>query len=312
VLLQWEDFASTHAAPILARYRDELLTFNDDIQGTAAVVAGAMAGAVTASGTRLKDQRIVMLGAGSAGIGVLDQLVRAMVRDGAREQDAVDQIYIVDIAGLLVSGREGLTDGQLRYAKAGLPLDLAAVVHQVRPTTLIGLSTAHGAFTEEIVRDMAAGVTRPIIMPLSNPTSHSEADPQDLADWTEGRALVATGSPFPPVLGHGNPRRVAQSNNVYIFPAMGLAVVASGATRVTDAMFTAAAEELGNQAPVHADPAGALLPEVVDMPIAAIAIAEAVALQAVADGVAPAQSPAELRAAIRARVWQPSYPALPD
>jgi malate dehydrogenase (oxaloacetate-decarboxylating) len=144
-------------------------------------------------------------------------------------------------------------------------------------------------------------------MPLSNPTSHSEADPQDLADWTDGRALVATGSPFPPVTGHGAPRRVAQSNNVYIFPAMGLGVVASGATRVTDAMFSAAAEALGLHAPAHLDPAGALLPEIVDMPATATAIAEAVAIQAVTDGVAPQRSADELREAVRARRWTPAY-----
>ncbi|HTW19581.1 MAG TPA: NAD-dependent malic enzyme [Mycobacteriales bacterium] len=320
VLLQWEDFATNHAAPILQRYRDQLLTFNDDIQGTAAVVAGAMTGAVAATGTPLRDQRIVMVGAGSAGIGVLDQLVRGMVRDGATEQDAVDRSYVVDAGGLLVEGREGLTPGQRRYAKsveqlAGwridtsnpAGLDLGAVVRQVRPTTLIGLSTAHGIFTKEIVQDMARAVARPIIMPLSNPTSRSEADPQDLADWTDGRALIATGSPFPPIVGHGAPRRVAQSNNVYIFPAMGLGVLASGASRVTDGMFAAAAEALGVLAPVHRDPDGALLPEITDMPAAATVIAEAIAIQAVADGVAPHRSADELRAMVRAYRWTPAY-----
>jgi malate dehydrogenase (oxaloacetate-decarboxylating) len=321
VLLQWEDFASIHALPILDRYRDRLLTFNDDIQGTAAVVAGAMTGAVAASGTPLRDQRIVMLGAGSAGIGVLDQLVRGMVADGASERDALDRVYVLDVGGLLLDGQQGLTAGQRRYAKrpaqlanwgvdtsnrAGL--DLATVVRHVRPTCLIGLSTARGAFTREIVREMAAGVQRPIIMPLSNPTSHSEADPQDLADWTDGRALVATGSPYPPVTYEGVSRRVAQCNNVYIFPAMGLGAVAAAATRVTDGMFTAAATALGQQAPVFSDPQGALLPEITNMPAAATAIAEAVAIQAVADRVAPQRSADELRRAVRARRWSPVYP----
>ncbi|HTF53132.1 MAG TPA: NAD-dependent malic enzyme [Pseudonocardia sp.] len=321
VLLQWEDFAGAHAAPILDRYRDQLLTFNDDIQGTAAVVAGAMAGAAGASGVRLAEQRIVMLGAGAAGIGVLDQLVSAMVADGASEQDAIDQVHVIDIGGLLLAGQQDLTAGQRRYAKRPdlltgwgvdttnrAALDLATVVRHVHPTCLIGLSTAHGAFTQEIVQDMASAVKRPIIMPLSNPTSHSEAAPQDLADWTNGRALVATGSPYPPVTHNGATRRVAQCNNVYIFPAMGLGVVAAGATRVTDAMFTAAATALGQHAPAHLDPTGAVLPEITDMPAAATTIAEAVAIQAVKDGVAPQRSADELRHVVRTRRWSPAYP----
>jgi malate dehydrogenase (oxaloacetate-decarboxylating) len=222
----------------------------------------------------------------------------------------------------MLADQQHLTAGQRRYAKrpnqlAGwgvdttnrAALDLATVVDHVHPTCLIGLSTAQGAFTREIVQDMASAVERPIIMPLSNPTSHSEAAPQDLADWTSARALVATGSPFPPVIHNGEMRRVAQCNNVYIFPAMGLGVVASGATRVTDAMFTAAATALGQLAPAHHDSTGAVLPEIIDMPAAVTVIAEAVALQAVNDAVAPRRSADELRQVVRARRWVPAYPS---
>lgn len=320
VLLQWEDFASKNALPILDRYRDQLLTFNDDIQGTAAVVAGAMTGAASVSGTPLREQRIVMVGAGSAGIGVCDRLVQAMVADGATEDDAVAAVHVLDVGGLLVQGQSGLTDAQARYAKSpeqlsgwGVDagrrseLDLLTVVRHVKPTALIGLSSAHGIFTREVVTEMASHVERPIVFPLSNPTSHAEAEPQDLSDWTDGRALVATGSPFPPVEEDGAKRRVAQCNNVYVFPAVGLGVVASRATRVTDAMLLQAALALGEQAPVKHDPDGALLPEVADMPTAALAIAEAVARQAVADGVAPQASDDALAKAVREARWTPAY-----
>jgi malate dehydrogenase (oxaloacetate-decarboxylating) len=325
VLLQWEDFANQHAFPILTRYRDRLLTFNDDIQGTAAVVAGALVGGATVSGTRMADQRTVMLGGGSAGMGVADRLVQAMVTDGRQEDEARATVWVVDVGGLLLAGQDDLTDEQRRYAKTeeqlaavGLPatavadrgdLDLATVVAHVHPTTLIGLSTATNAFTEAIVRDMAAHVERPIIMPLSNPTSRSEADPQDLADWTDGKALVATGSPYPPVRANGKESRVAQANNVYVFPAMGLGAIAGGATRITEGMFLAAAIELGRRAPVTDDPTEPLLPAVEDLPATATAIAIAVAKQAVQDGVAPKRSDEELEQLVAAARWTPRYPS---
>ena len=209
-LLQWEDFATAHARPILDRYRDGVLTFNDDIQGTAAVVVGALAGAVHASGSRLRDQRVVMLGAGSAGIGVSDMLRAQMVADGVPDDEARGRFFVVDKIGLLTADRSDLSAEQRAYAHpadalAGWarttdgPAGLADVVANARPTILIGLSTAAGAFSESIVRRMAADTERPIIFPLSNPTSRSEADPADLARWTDGRVLVATGSPYPPL-----------------------------------------------------------------------------------------------------------------
>ena len=209
-LLQWEDFATPHARPILERYRDRLLTFNDDIQGTAAVAAGALVGAVHASGSRLRDQRVAMLGAGSAGIGVADMLRAQMVSDGLPDAVARRRFFVVDAAGLLTDERSDLTPEQRAYAQPASTLaawagtsdtapGLAEVVANTGPTILIGLSTAAGAFTEAIVRRMAATAERPIIFPLSNPTSRSEADPADLMRWTDGRVLVATGSPYPPL-----------------------------------------------------------------------------------------------------------------
>jgi malate dehydrogenase (oxaloacetate-decarboxylating) len=323
VLLQWEDFATSHARPILERYRDRLLTFNDDIQGTAAVVVGALAGAVRATGSRLRDQRIVMLGAGSAGIGVADMLRREMVADGLSEAETSARFFIVDRSGLLTADRDDLRAEQRTYAQgpdlaanwkrsnSGRP-GLADVVANTAPTILIGLSTSAGAFTEAIVRQMAAQTARPIIFPLSNPTSRSEADPADLVRWTDGRALVATGSPYPPLEVAGRQVPVAQSNNVFIFPAMGLAVLAGRADRVTDGMFDAAARALGKLSPVLSDPHASLLPRVADLRGAAVEIATAVAVAAAAEGVAAHASEDELRARVVASQWSPHYRSSSD
>ncbi|MFC9914160.1 NAD-dependent malic enzyme [Streptomyces sp. NPDC127197] len=315
-LLQWEDFATAHARPILGRYQDRLLTFNDDIQGTAAVALGALSTATKVAGSRLTDHRIVVLGAGSAAIGVVDMIRTALVDEGLSQQQAADRFWLVDVDGLLVRSRSDLTPEQRVYARddaevrewgAGAP-DLARVVGEVKPTVLIGLSTAYGAFTEEIVRTMADTVDRPVILPLSNPTSHSEADPADIARWTDGRALVAAGSPFPPLKLDGREVPVAQANNVYVFPAVGLAVAACRASRVTDRMMVAAARAVGECA-VRAGSDGVtpLLPPLVGMRDAAREIALAVALAAVEDGVAPEATEAELRAAISAAQWTPRY-----
>ena len=316
VLLQWEDFATPHALPILERYRDQLLTFNDDIQGTAAVVLAALSAGAAATGSRLRDQTVVMLGAGSAGIGVCEQVVRSMVADGLSEQDARARIFLVDINGLLTTDRPDLDPAQRRLAQPsaavpsrepGRPADLTDVIDAVHPTALIGLSTATGAFTEEVVRRIAAHVKRPIIMPLSNPTSRSEARPQDLADWTEGRALVATGSPFAPMQVGNASIPVAQCNNIYIFPGVGLAVTAVRATRVTDAMMTAAAAAVGDAATIRHDPHGTLLPDRAQLADTATAVASAVAKAAVADAVAPALTDDQIDQAINRTRWLPCY-----
>ena len=318
VLLQWEDFATPHALPILARYRDRLLSFNDDIQGTAAVAVGALAGAVHASGSRMRDQHVVLLGAGSAGIGVADMLRAQIVADGLSETDARRRFFIVDRVGLLTAHRTDLTPEQRVYAqptdtlaswhsRSDRPPGLADVIDNVQATILIGLSTAAGAFTEPIVRTMASKVERPIIFPLSNPTSRSEADPADLARWTDGRALTATGSPYPPVQVGGRSVDVAQSNNVFIFPAVGLGVIASGATRVTDAMMQAAATALGEVSPALTDPRASLLPPVAQLREVALDIASAVAIAAVADGVAPRAAEVDLRTRVSGAQWAPQY-----
>jgi malate dehydrogenase (oxaloacetate-decarboxylating) len=339
VCLQWEDFAAPHARPILERYRDELLTFNDDIQGTAAVALGAILGAVGVTGKRLRDQQIVFLGAGSAAVGVADYLRASLVQDGLSEAEARGRFWLVNRNGLLHTGRTDLTPEQRLYAQpaerladwprtsravagspravtgsravAGSPdpaIGLADVVGRVEATILIGLSTVGGAFTEPIVREMARKVDRPVIFPLSNPTSRSEANPKDLIRWTGGRALVATGSPYAPVQYEGRTIPIAQCNNVYIFPAVGLGVVASGARRVTDRMMLAAARALGQHSPARTDPSGSLLPALRDVRAVARAIATAVGLEAQRAGVAPKARPEELPDRVAATQWAPEYP----
>jgi malate dehydrogenase (oxaloacetate-decarboxylating) len=318
--LQWEDFATPHARPILQRYHDELLTFNDDIQGTSAVTLGAILGAVKVTGKSLKDQQIVMLGAGSAGIGVDDGLRAAMKEEGLSEQEARSQFWVIDRDGLLHSERKDLSPEQSVYAQpedrvSGWPrtsnghIGLADVIGKIEATVLIGLSTVGGAFSESIVREMARQVQRPIIFPLSNPTTKSEAKPDDLIQWTEGRALVATGSPFPPVHYAGKTIPIAQCNNVFIFPAMGLGVVASGARRVTDAMMLAAARTLAENSPALGNSSASLLPPLTDIRRVAAEIATAVGTQAQKDGVAPKLGEDALRQRVVAAQWIPAYPS---
>jgi malate dehydrogenase (oxaloacetate-decarboxylating) len=320
VLLQWEDFATVHALPILDRYREKLLTFNDDIQGTAAVTLGALHGAAKVAGRPLSRQQVVMLGAGSAGLGVLEMIRREMMAQGLSEQDASARIWVVDIEGLLTDDRTDLSAEQRKFAQPanrvadwGLtgPAQLADVVHQVDVGVLLGLSTAAGAFTEDIVRELAGKTERPIIFPLSNPTSRAEAHPAELDEWTGGRALIATGSPFAPLRRNGVERPIAQCNNVYIFPAMGLAVTAAQATRVTDEMMRVAATTLGEASPALDNPDSPLLSAWSDLPDVAVRIAHAVGVQAVADGVAPKRSDEELSERIAQVHWAPEYPAVP-
>jgi malate dehydrogenase (oxaloacetate-decarboxylating) len=319
--LQWEDFATPHARPILQHYHDELLTFNDDIQGTAAVALGAILGAVKVTGKSLKEQQIVMLGAGSAGIGVADGLREAMKGEGLSEQEARGHFWVVDRDGLLHSGRKDLTPEQRVYAQpedrvSGWPrtsnghIGLANVIGKIEATILIGLSTVGGAFTEAIVREMARKAERPIIFPLSNPTSKSEAKADDLIRWTDGRALVATGSPFAPVSYGGRTIPIAQCNNVFIFPAMGLGVVASGSRRVTDAMMLAAARALAGNSPALKDSSASLLPPLTDIRRVAAQIAIAVGIEAQKGGLAPKLAEDELRQRVTAAQWTPAYPSL--
>ena len=316
--LQWEDFATPHARPILERYRDQLLTFNDDIQGTAAVAVGAILGAVKVTGKSLKDQQIALFGAGSAGIGVADGLRAAMKSEGLSEEEARSRFWFVDRDGLLHSGRKDLSPEQSNYAQAEEHLSgwtrtfkghvgLADVIGNIEATILIGLSTAGGAFKEAIVREMARKVERPIIFPLSNPTTKSEATAEDLIRWTEGRALVATGSPFAPVNYRGRTIPIAQCNNVYIFPAIGLGVVASGSRRVSDASMLAAARALAENSPALKDPSASLLPPLTDIRRVAAEIALAIGLEAQKEGFAPKTTEEELRQRVIRNQWTPAY-----
>ncbi len=302
--LQWEDFATPHARPILNRYRDQLLTFNDDIQGTAAVALGAVLAAVKATGKTLRDQQVVFLGAGSASIGVADYLRDAMTAEGLA--DAVKRFWVIDKDGLLREDRTDLTPEQRVYAReAGPVCGLADVIGAVDATILIGLSTARGAFTEPIVREMARKTERPIIFPLSNPTERSEATAEELIRWTDGRALVASGSPFPPVRFGDRTIPIAQCNNVYIFPAVGLGVVAAQARRVTDGMMQAAARALAEHSE---DPEAGLLPPLHELRRVAAEIAMAVGLEAQREGVAPLTTSESLREIVTATQWTPQYP----
>jgi len=322
-LLQWEDFATPHARPILQRYRDQLLTFNDDIQVTAAVVLGAGLGAVKVSGKSLKDQQIVMLGAGSTGIGVADGLRAAMISEGLSEEEARNRFWIIDKDGLVHSGRKDLSSEQRVYAKpesivAGWPrssngnIGLPDVIGKINASFLIGLSTVGGAFTEAIVREMAHKVERPIIFPLSNPTSKSEAKAADLIRWTDGRALVASGSPFAPVSYSGRKITIAQCNNVHIFPAMGLGIVASGTRRVTDGMMQAAARALAANSPALKDPSASLLSPLQDSRRVARDIAVAVGIEAQKQGLAPKISEDELSQRVLKAQWTPAYPSFSE
>jgi len=316
VLLQWEDFATPHALPVLERYRDQLLSFNDDIQGTAAVVLAALSAGAAVTGSRLREQMVVMLGAGSAGIGVCEQVVRSMAADGLSEQGARARICVVDINGLLTADRPDLDPAQRRLAQPpgavpgtepGRPANLTEVIDAVHPTALIGLSTASGAFTEQVVRRVAAHARRPVIMPLSNPTSRSEARPQDLADWTDGRALVATGSPFPPMRVGDASIPVAQCNNIYIFPGVGLGAVASGSKLVTDEMFMAAAHTLAYLVTPEDIEQGSLYPSLPRIREVSAHIAEAVAEVAYKRGLATAPKPNDLMAFIESQMYNPHY-----
>jgi malate dehydrogenase (oxaloacetate-decarboxylating) len=321
--LQWEDFAKDHARPILDRYRSQLLTFNDDIQGTAAVALGTILGAVKVAGKSVKDLQIVLFGAGSAAIGVADYLRAALVAEGLSEQEARKRFWVVNSGGLLHTGRHDLSEEQRVYAQpedrvgawrnaSSGRIDLAEVIARIDASVLIGLSTVPDTFTEPIIREMTRKTHCPIILPLSNPTEKSEARPEDLIRWSGGRALVATGSPFAPVRYESRSIAIAQCNNVYIFPAVGLGAVASRACRVTDGMMQVAARTLAELSPALSDPNASLLPPLTDVRGSALAIATAVAAEAQRSGVAQATSEAELGRLIRETQWTPRYESAPE
>lgn len=318
VILQWEDFAKDNAARLLERYRERLCTFNDDIQGTGAVTLAGLLAATKAAGTRLGEQRIVLLGAGSAAHGISDQIVAAMEDEGLTPREARSKLWLLDSRGLIHTGRSGLDSFKERYAqpcaslagwqseRPGAPT-LLEVVREVRPTVLIGTSAQPGSFTEEVVREMARHTERPVIFPLSNPTSKSEATPRDLVEWTEGRALVATGSPFPEVEYGGRRIRVGQCNNSFIFPGVGLGVLASGAQRVTDALFVAAARALAELSPALCEEGAPLYPRLENVREVSRLVALAVGREAQRSGLVPLMETGGLESRVDELMWTPHY-----
>ena len=314
VLLQWEDFSKHNAPRILERYRDRLCTFNDDIQGTGAVTVAGLLAAARLTGTKLSDHRIVILGAGSSAIGICDQIVAAMAAEGVAGAEAKKSIWLVDSQGLVHDQRK-LDEFKQKYAQSfdrasswnlvdNSRLGFADVVRNVHPTILIGTSAQTGAFTEEIVREMAAHAERPIIFPLSNPTSKSEATPIDIFRWTNERALIATGSPFPPIVSDRGLIRIGQCNNSFIFPGIGLGVIATGARRVTDAMFVAAARVLSECSPALQNPEDSLYPPLEHVREISKRVALAVGLEAQKSGLAAATTDAELERSIAEKMWE--------
>jgi malate dehydrogenase (oxaloacetate-decarboxylating) len=317
VLLQWEDFAGSNAARLLAKYRDRLCTFNDDIQGTAAVVLATLLAAMKAAGTSLKEQRIGILGFGSAGIGIANLLVKALQEDGLTQQEARAKIYAMGRPGLLVEGAEGIHDEQKDYVRAAKDvagwkvkdakkIGLEEVVRNAKITVLIGVAGKAGMFTEDAIRAMAKNTERPVIFPLSNPTSKSEATAEDLLKWTEGKALIGTGSPFAPVQFAGREICIDQTNNSYVFPGLALGIVASRARRVSDAMIMTAAKALAGLSPVEKDPKASLLPPLAESRRLSRVIAGAVARQAVAEGLSDLDEK-DVDRVVGENVWEPRY-----
>jgi malate dehydrogenase (oxaloacetate-decarboxylating) len=317
-LLHWEDIGVSNARRLLERYRHQMLTFNDDIQGTGAVNLAAVLAAVRATGIKLADHRIVIFGAGTAGIGIADQLSAALTAGGLTSEQARARIWALDRSGLITAGDASLSRQQRRYSRdltevaewrrdrdlGGIPL--AEVVSRVHPTILIGTSARTGAFTEAIVTEMAAHVRRPVIMPMSNPTGLAEGRPADLIRWTDGRALVAAGSPFGPVDYAGTRYFPGQANNALVFPGLGLGVIAARASRVTDGMLSAAAHAVADLVDT-VTPGAPLLPRVESLRETSLAVAVAVAQAAAADGVAGRPLTGDPVEEVRALMWQPVY-----
>ncbi|HEV7898580.1 MAG TPA: NAD-dependent malic enzyme [Planosporangium sp.] len=313
-LLHWEDFGPSNGRRILERYRDRVCTFNDDMQGTGGIVLAATLSAIRVAGTRMRDQRVVIFGAGTAGVGIADQLRDAMVRDGLDRTAATRQIWCVDKQGLLIHGMTDLRDFQVPYARAtgevaprarDHGVGLWDVVSHVKPTILVGTSTVHRAFTEEIITYLAGHVERPIIFPLSNPTERIEAMPDELIAWTDGRALIATGIPAPPVTYKGVTHTIGQANNALLYPGLGLGAIVAGARRISDGMFEAAAEAVAGLVDVSA-PGACLLPQVENLRTVSAAVATAVVRRAAEEGIARTTL-ADPARQVEDAMWRPEY-----
>lgn len=318
VLLQWEDFAKNNASRLLGRYQDRLCTFNDDIQGTGAVTLAGLLAAMKSTGEELGVQRIVLLGAGSATNGISDQIVTAMMHEGATEAESRARLWLLDSHGLVHTKRSGLEPFKQKFAQPFERLaewrvieddkyTLLDVVRNVHPTILIGTSAQPGAFSEDVVREMAKHVKHPIIFPLSNPTSKSEATPLDIIVWTEGRAIVATGSPYADFEFGGRTFRTGQCNNAFIFPGVGLGVIASGSHRVTNSMFVAAARVLAEFSPALKEIGASLYPNLENVREVSRRVAIAVGLEAQRSGLAKETTLEELERLVEINMWTPEY-----
>ncbi|CZH38501.1 NAD-dependent malic enzyme [Legionella pneumophila] len=318
VLLQFEDFAQQHAYPLLERYKDQLCTFNDDIQGTASVAVAAILAATRVTNTPLKEHRVALLGAGSAGCGISEQLVHAMMNQGLSEEEARSRFYLVDRYGLLHDEMTDLLPFQKGFVRSSTSLQnwklekkgeitLTDVINNAQPTILLGVSGQPNQFKEAMIKTMLSYCERPIIFPLSNPTSRAEAIPQDLLNWTASKALIATGSPFEPVAINGHKIEIAQCNNSYIFPGVGLGVVAGQAKRVTDLMMMAAAVALSELAPAIRTGEGRLLPELNSIREVSQHIARAVILQGIKEGHIEPMNDNEIDDSIKRTMWTPQY-----
>lgn len=316
-IIQFEDFAQPNAMPILQRYRDEVCCFNDDIQGTAAVTVGTLLAACRSKGTQLKDQKVVFVGAGSAGCGIAEQIISQMVAEGASESQARSQIFMVDRFGLLSEGMPDLRDFQQALVQKKLAIaewtysgeyaSLLDVMHCAQPTVLIGVSGQAGLFTEPVIRAMKKGCTKPIIFPLSNPSRQVEATPEQVISWTDGDVIVATGSPFKPVHYHGKEHLITQCNNSYIFPGIGLGVIAVKAKLISDEMLRAASETLAANSPLANTGQGGLLPAFTELAALSKKIAFAVAKVAMQQGLALEIDDNKLQDKIESNFWRPEY-----
>ena len=318
-LLQWEDFKKQNAFDLLGRYRERLLSFNDDIEGTAAVALAGVLAACRATGTPLREQRLLIAGAGAAGIGIGRQVRAALSRAGLKEDDLGTAVAVLDTRGLMVKGGRGLDTYKQEFAwepqwlqRFGLQegSSLQTVVERMKPTVLLGTTGQPETFDQKLIETMAAHVDRPIVLPFSNPTSKSEARPEQVIAWSQGRALVATGSPFAPVEYNGRRIRIGQGNNVYIFPGIGLGALVSQARHITDSMFTVAAEVLA-EAVSEADLAeGALYPRIQGLRDISRRIGIAVAREAVAKGVSSMSADTDFATLVPRNMWVPEYPEL--
>ncbi len=316
-MLQFEDFAQPNAMPLLNRYKNDICCFNDDIQGTASVTVGTLLAACRTKGAKLSEQKVAFVGAGSAGCGIAEQIISQMISEGVSPEQARSQIYMVDRFGLLTQGMEGLRYFQEKLVQskaqvkdwriAGEFASLVEVMNHAKPDILIGVSGQAGLFTEEVITTMHSHCSQPIIFPLSNPSRQVEATPEQVVNWTQGQAIVATGSPFAPVDYKGKLYPIAQCNNSYIFPGLGLGVVSANINRITDEMLMIASETLAKASPLANTGEGELLPAITRIASLSKDIAFAVAKVAYEQELALEISDEQLKAKIERNFWQPEY-----